>query len=103
MRMSVAMKKKLENLRVYLSMQEYKGLPLGELAWTCDNTTYFPSMAELDKFHLLTVVHTETVEEEVENDDCYDCGMYDEVRENDDGSVTYVSVYTENYYGLRED
>lgn len=28
MRMSVTMKKKLENLRVYLSMQEYKGLPL---------------------------------------------------------------------------
>lgn len=64
---------------------------------TCDNTTYFPSMAELDKFHLLTVVHTETVEEKVEDDDCYDYGMYD------DGSVTYVSVYTENYYGLRED
>ena len=93
MRMPVTTKKKLENL----STQEYKGLPLGELAWTCDNTTYFPSMAELYKFHLLTVVHTETVEEEVEDDDCYDCGMYD------DGSVTYVSVYTENYYGLRED
>lgn len=99
MRMSVTTKKKLENLRAYLSAQEYKGLPLGELAWLCNDTTHYPSMAELDKFHLLTVVHTETVED----DDCYDCGMYDEVRENDDGSVTYVSVYTENYYGLRED
>ena len=103
MSMSVTTKKKLENLRAYLSMQEYKGLPLGELAWLCNDTTHYPSMGELDKFHLLTVVHTETVEEEVEDDDCYDCGMYDGVREHDDGSVTYVSVYTENYYGLRED
>lgn len=103
MRMPVSTKKKLENLRAYLSTQEHKGLPLGELACLCNDTTHYPSMEELDKFHLLTVIHTETVEEEVKDDDCYDCSMYDEVRENDDGSVSYVSVYTENYYGLRED
>lgn len=31
MRMSVSTKKKLENLRAYLSMQEHKGLPLGDV------------------------------------------------------------------------